>query len=198
MRGFPQSRKNLARDARIEAPCVPCAETEDKMARTRAPTLTPEQQTRRRIVGNLRRFRGVVRKVVLIQKLTGFGKPGSGTPREVAASKLELRAKSSDVEMRKLLDTNTEDAIKAFVDVKEELHEAKAQFASEKRALQQLVKTRLRHFKHDMKQSKVYTDKVKENAHRAHALLCAALRWSQEADDWQMRASLVEKIEEGM
>ena len=168
------------------------------MARTRAPTYTPEQQTRRRIVGNLRRFRGVVHKVMVIQKLTGFGKPGSGTPREVAASKLELRARSSDVEMRKLLDTNTEDAIKAFVDVKEELHEAKAQFASEKRALQQLVKTRLRHFKDDMKRSKVYTDKVKMNTHRAHGLLCDALRWIQEADDWQMRASCVEKIEEGM
>ena len=169
------------------------------MVRTRAPTYTPAQQTRRRIDRNLRRFRGVVRKVMVIHKLTGFGKPGSGTPREVAASKLELRLKGSDVEMRKLLDANTEDAVKAFVDVKEELHEAKAQFASEKRALQQLVKTRLDTFAKEMQKSKTYTDQVQQNTQRAHMLLCNAIRWGDEADMHRKKAQrAVDEIREGM
>lgn len=169
------------------------------MVRTRAPTYTPAQQTRRRIDRNLRRFRGVVRKVMVIHKLTGFGKPGSGTPREVAAGKLELRLKGSDVEMRKLLDANTEDAVRAFVDVKEELHEAKAQFASEKRALQQLVKTRLDTFTEEMQKSKTYTDQVQQNTQRAHMLLCNAIRWAQEADEHRQKAQrALDEIQEGM
>lgn len=147
----------------------------------------------------MRRFRGVVRKVMVIHKLTGFGKPGSGTPREVAASKLELRAKGSDVEMRKLLDANTEDAVKAFVDVKEELHEAKAQFASEKRALQQLVKTRLDTFAKEMLKSQRYTDQAQQNTQRAHGLLCDAIRWGHEAKEYRKKAQrALDEIQEGM
>lgn len=169
------------------------------MVRTRAPTYTPAQQTRRRIDRNLRRFRGVVRKVMVIHKLTGFGKPGSGTPREVAASKLELRAKGSDIEMRKLLHANTEDAVKAFVDVKEELHEARAQFASEKRTLQQLVKTRLDTFGKEMLQSNLYTAKVQQNTQRAHGLLCDAIRWGEEAEKNREKAQrALDEIREGM
>jgi len=169
------------------------------MARTRAPTYTPAEQTRRRIHRNLQRFRGVVRKVMVIHKLTGFGKPGSGTPREVAASKLELRAKGSDIEMRKLLDANTEDAVKAFVNVKEELYEARAQFASERRALQQLVKTRLDTFATEMLQSKVYTEKAQHSTQRAHSLLCDAIRWGDEADEHRKKAKrALREIQEGM
>ena len=79
----------------------------------------------------LNRFARAVRRQIAVNRMAGFGAPGTGSLLEEARKKGELRNTKTLMAARKLRDTDGEALVLDFARVEEERHEAVAGLASE-------------------------------------------------------------------